>query len=64
MIKKLFYLFNGIIAIATLITVALAIINSINPLSTYFRDKIPEQGYLSNSYENFVRQLNFAWGDR
>tara|TARA_Y100001960_G_scaffold114784_1_gene122902 strand:+ start:125 stop:295 length:171 start_codon:yes stop_codon:yes gene_type:complete len=56
MIKKLFYLFNGIIAIATLITVALAIINSINPLSTYFRDKIPEQGYLSNSYENFVRK--------
>ena len=64
MIKKLFYLFNGIIAIATLITVALAIINSINPLNTYFRDKISEQGYLSNSNENFVRKYIFELGDR
>ena len=56
MIKKLFYLFNGILAIATLITVALAIINSINPVNTYFRDKISEQGYQSNSYENLVRK--------
>ena len=56
MIKKLFYLFTGILAIATLITVALAIINSINPVNTYFRDKISEQGYQSNSYENLVRK--------
>jgi len=46
---------NGIMVIATLITVALAITNSISPESTYFRNKISDPDFLSGSYEKFVR---------
>ena len=56
MIRKLFYFLNGIMAIATLITVALAITNSISPESTYFRTNISDPDFLSGSYEKFVRK--------
>ena len=56
MIRKLFYFLNGIMAIATLIIVGLAIINSISLESTYFRTKISDTDFLSGSYEKFVRK--------
>jgi len=45
MVKRIFYFINCIMAIATLIVIALAIANSISPFSAFFSDKSPAQSF-------------------
>ncbi len=46
MVKKVFYLINCIMAIATLIVIALAIVNSISPFRAFFGAKPSATGYV------------------
>ena len=45
MFEKLFYLINGIIAIATFIIIVLATVNSIIPFSSFFDAKVRDSGF-------------------
>ena len=51
MFKKLFYLFNGIMAIATLITIVLAILNSIDPVKNLFNAKLSATDYFLDTVD-------------